>query len=289
MKKRNVSSFLSGVVVTLLIGCLVGSAVAKSGTQTAELAYRDIKVTLDGKSVALTDANGKAVEPFIIDGTTYLPVRAVATALGLNVGWDGSTSTVVLSTEEIPGQTSTPTQGTQGNEPIVFKGSGDDVLELKDLNYLYCFRISGNSSSDHFAVKTYDAKGNYSELLVNTTKPYSGVTFDASCEVRTIEVTASGAWTIEVVDLSTVDQATVGNTYSGSGDTLLRIPNHGKTATIVGNTGADHFAVIAYDSVGHYDDLLVNATSSYNGKVMLSDSAQFITVKAQGDWTFTLN
>ncbi|NCC69307.1 MAG: copper amine oxidase N-terminal domain-containing protein, partial [Clostridia bacterium] len=33
---------------------------------------------------------------FIYGGTTYLPVRAVASALGVEVGWDGDTSTVYL-------------------------------------------------------------------------------------------------------------------------------------------------------------------------------------------------
>lgn len=110
MKRRGFTSFLSGVVVTLLVVCLAGTAIAKTGTQAAELTYREIKVTLDGVPVALKDANGNAAEPFIIDGTTYLPVRAVATALGLNVGWDGNTNTVILSTDEIPEQTTTPAQ-----------------------------------------------------------------------------------------------------------------------------------------------------------------------------------
>ena len=36
-------------------------------------------------------------EPFIYDGTTYLPVRAVGEAVGKTVGWDGKTNTVTLS------------------------------------------------------------------------------------------------------------------------------------------------------------------------------------------------
>lgn len=117
MKKSNFKSFLSGVVVTLLIVCLFGTAMAKSGSQSGTLTFRDIKVTLDGSRIALTDATGAAVEPFIIDGTTYLPVRAVATALGLTVGWDNATNTVVLTS---PGKTPTqPTTPTQTGEPTM--------------------------------------------------------------------------------------------------------------------------------------------------------------------------
>lgn len=61
--------------------------------------YADIKVTLDGKPLNLTDANGKVVEPFAVEGTTYLPIRAISNALGLEVGWDGEYHVVTLSTE----------------------------------------------------------------------------------------------------------------------------------------------------------------------------------------------
>lgn len=84
------------VMVLLLTFALATTVMATVGSRTVELAYNNIKILLNGKSVVPTDANGNAVEPFIIDGTTYLPVRAVATALGMNVGWDGATNTVLL-------------------------------------------------------------------------------------------------------------------------------------------------------------------------------------------------
>ena len=42
------------------------------------------------------DANGQTVEPFIYNGTTYLPVRAVGTAIGKDVSWDGVEKVVYL-------------------------------------------------------------------------------------------------------------------------------------------------------------------------------------------------
>jgi len=73
-----------------------GTPAATSGTRNIEITYRDIKISIDGTEITPTDADGNAVEPFIYDGTTYLPVRAVASALGVEVGWDGETSTVYL-------------------------------------------------------------------------------------------------------------------------------------------------------------------------------------------------
>ncbi len=97
--------FLAGVVSTLMIVCLIGTAGATSGKVQQEIEYRDIKVSLDGQILDLRDATGKTVEPFMFAGTNYIPARALAEALGLNVAWDGSTATVVLTHPEA----STPT------------------------------------------------------------------------------------------------------------------------------------------------------------------------------------
>ena len=66
-------------------------------TKTATLTYNNIKINIDGKEIIPTDVSGNYVAPFVIDGTTYMPVRAVAGALGLGVEWDGSTNTIRLT------------------------------------------------------------------------------------------------------------------------------------------------------------------------------------------------
>ena len=95
---KNYKSFFAGMLTMLLIVCLTGTALATTGKVTRELEYRNISVSLDGKKLDLRDAKGNAVEPFMFEGTNYLPVRALAESLGLNVAWDGATSTVVLTT-----------------------------------------------------------------------------------------------------------------------------------------------------------------------------------------------
>ena len=98
--KGSIKIFVSGVLVTLVFISLIGTAFATKGKLTVDLDYNDIRVTLDGQEVPLVDANGNPVEPFTINGTTYLPVRAVANALGLDVGWDQESFTVVLNTKD---------------------------------------------------------------------------------------------------------------------------------------------------------------------------------------------
>lgn len=100
MKKQK-NGFILGVLSTLLVIGLVGTAVAATQYRQLNAAYNGIKITLDGVQVPLKDGAGNSVEPFIVDGTTYLPVRAVASALGLNVDWDGATSTVILRSKVV--------------------------------------------------------------------------------------------------------------------------------------------------------------------------------------------
>lgn len=97
MKKEQAKGFVAGLLVAVMALGLIGTAAATIGKRTVEVDYTDIKIELNGEKVTPVDANGDVVEPFAINGTTYLPVRAVSNALGLDVGWDGATSTVKLS------------------------------------------------------------------------------------------------------------------------------------------------------------------------------------------------
>ena len=79
-----------------LYGSFVPGYVAPGGYDEV-VTYRDIKIVLDGTLIIPRDANGDVVDPFILNGTTYLPLRAVAGALGLGIQWDGPTSTITLT------------------------------------------------------------------------------------------------------------------------------------------------------------------------------------------------
>lgn len=92
--------FVSGLAVATLVFGLGAPAFAATVRQL-NASYSGIKITMDGKEIVPTDASGAVVEPFAVDGTIYLPVRAVANALGLGVQWEGATQTVKLSTPQM--------------------------------------------------------------------------------------------------------------------------------------------------------------------------------------------
>lgn len=91
------------ITCLLVVALLSVSVWAVTDTvKNLEAHYTGISLVVNGVQVIPKDANGKVVDPFIVDGTTYLPVRAVASALGEEVSWEGSTRTVYIG--EIPGQ-----------------------------------------------------------------------------------------------------------------------------------------------------------------------------------------
>lgn len=99
MKKR-----LQGLIAGMLMGVMLTSGVvfARAGSQLIEILYSNIKIFVDGIEVKPKDANGSLVEPFIYNGSTYLPVRAVSQAIGKEVHWDGSTKSVYIG--KMPGK-----------------------------------------------------------------------------------------------------------------------------------------------------------------------------------------
>ena len=110
------------------------------GRQSVEVTtvYNDIKIVVDGNEITPKDVNGNIVEPFIIDGTTYLPVRALANALGEEVSWEQSTSTVYIGEQPfrvnstILKEFSDKTLATVGSTPL--KGSYYNLLVAQNCN-----------------------------------------------------------------------------------------------------------------------------------------------------------
>ncbi len=97
MEKKRVQGFVAGALTVAVLGC--GTGFAKEAAESITAVYQNIKLVVDGVLIEPKDANGNVVEPFIYNGTTYLPVRAVGQAFNKEVSWDGENSTVFLGGE----------------------------------------------------------------------------------------------------------------------------------------------------------------------------------------------
>lgn len=99
MKRRN--RFTALILTLILIFSLAAEAGAAEAPRkgNAELS-RDVYVTYNGEVQYMADANGNRLYPISYNGATYLPVRGVGNALGLDVGWDDAAQTVQLTVPE---------------------------------------------------------------------------------------------------------------------------------------------------------------------------------------------
>ena len=101
--KERIQGILVGILIsTIGLGCV---AYATSATKTIDVLYNNIKVYKDNVLCELKDANGTPIEPFIYNGTTYMPVRGTANLANMQVTWDGNTNSVYLWDEISPAST----------------------------------------------------------------------------------------------------------------------------------------------------------------------------------------
>ncbi len=56
-----------------------------------------VTIILDGEELVPKDVSGNIVRPLLEKGTTYLPVRAVAEALNIDIAWDDATKSVFIN------------------------------------------------------------------------------------------------------------------------------------------------------------------------------------------------
>lgn len=112
-------------IISVLLCVSVSAAGADPGLQDASITYAGIKIVLDGATIVPKDLDGQPAEPFLYQGTTYLPVRALANALGLTVDWeDGIIRLTVNDAAD-----SAPAVG----NPVVSRGTRQVQLAFRDV------------------------------------------------------------------------------------------------------------------------------------------------------------
>lgn len=98
IKKERMKGFIAGITLATVL--MSTTVFAQTYKKNLIAVYNDIKIVIDGNKLIPNDGNGNRVDPFIVEGTTYLPVRAVAEALGKSVRWNGSAKEVIIEDEE---------------------------------------------------------------------------------------------------------------------------------------------------------------------------------------------
>lgn len=85
------------IILALALMLVFSTVVFAARKVNITVTYDNVKVVVDGRQIQFgKDSKGKQIEPFIYNGTTYLPLRAVAEAVGKQVQWDANTKTAFL-------------------------------------------------------------------------------------------------------------------------------------------------------------------------------------------------
>lgn len=101
LKIKQWKGFISGIIFTLVIMALSGVVFATVTGTSITVYYDNIKILLNGKEIETKDINGNEAEPFIYNGTTYVPIRAVSQAFNKIVEWDADSKCVKIYETEI--------------------------------------------------------------------------------------------------------------------------------------------------------------------------------------------
>jgi hypothetical protein len=80
----------------LILAILIVPAAAAQSYQKQITVDYGISLEINGKAAVLQDPNGKTVQPFAYEGTTYVPIRAIADNLGATVGCNAATNSATV-------------------------------------------------------------------------------------------------------------------------------------------------------------------------------------------------
>ena len=150
-----------------------GAAIAKTAVENIEVSYDNIKVYKDNVLCELKDANGTVIEPFIYNGTTYMPVRGTASLADMQVTWDGNTKSVYLWDDMVPEGTYLmevcPPYATSSNYEAFLQSEGKSFsmagtkysngFKLCDCEDYALFNLNSKYSTIDFTIGHVDGSG----------------------------------------------------------------------------------------------------------------------------------
>ncbi|HEX9063024.1 MAG TPA: stalk domain-containing protein [Clostridia bacterium] len=245
MKKLVIHKILIVTGALLISGLSTVGAATVYQTVTATL-RPDIVVKLDDQAFSLKDGSGKTITPIVVNGSTYLPVRAISSSMGLNIGWDDKTQTVNISHNA-------PT-----NSQIGVRGKVKNIVKGKDG---ITFTVEGKKQIDTlYDIATVTVN---SATILENVKSYSNIKEGDIVEATFPEF---------VVQSYPVMSTAVKLTVIGSNEIAVR----GTVKDIV--HGADGMTFMVEGSK-ESDTLYGKATVTVNMKTIVENAASFGDIK----------
>lgn len=115
--KKYVRGFILGVIITTL---LMSTAFGERVSKAIDLVYNSVNITVNGEKVD--------TDNILLEGTTYVPLRAIAEMLGKEVGWDHATKTAIIKDKE--SNTAKVIRVVDGDTIVVYFNGNDERVRL---------------------------------------------------------------------------------------------------------------------------------------------------------------
>ena len=119
------------------------AGIEEADETTTGIVSGSIKIKIDDKYFTPKEDDGSQLKPVIINDRTYLPVRALAEVLNMNVEWDETTSTVSLSTKK----EGSKQEDSLSTSPPASQNSSDSVTAY--VNYKLSIKVNGEDFYAH--------------------------------------------------------------------------------------------------------------------------------------------
>lgn len=248
------------------------------------IASASCNILIDGEQLICYDSNGTVINPFVENGTTYVPVRAVAQVFNVSVAWDQETKTVYLGEK---GGNPTLSDNIniyyEGTEFICYDANNSPVypilrdsatyLPLRGIGQLFGKNVAWDNISRTAVLTTPAASDAYAYLLnsISNTESYSGLN-------QNLSFTGTMYYNDDVISTFSDSET---NLYSSSVFTLSSAVSEKLLETVSYMGNGKYFI---------YAPSTRFATSSYIIKAMMSSigettfSSLFITVSTNGGY-----
>ena len=138
--KNRLITFAAGVLTALVLTAATLPTLASDGAFT--LTAHPVSIEVNGQAFVPRDANGKAVDVFTVNGTTYVPLRAVAETLGFEASYDSGKNLVSISTPSAPSTGDFVSQWELKEKPVTNYGS----------EHIFTAKYNGDMTMDEFKV-----------------------------------------------------------------------------------------------------------------------------------------
>ena len=173
---------ISILALALVMASCFALGASASGALQEIKAYLDPSITIkmEGEAQTFLDAKGNRVYPITYQGSTYLPVRAVAGLAGFEVNWDQATRTVDLG--ESKGVDLIDTyKPCNTRQAIHVQSSERKTQDISGNTYSHWIMMDGYFAAIEIATSTasYNIEGKYDNL---TFRYYS----DCDCSLQVL-------------------------------------------------------------------------------------------------------